>query len=265
MSWGARAFLGVVALIVAAPVVVLAGISVNREKALYFPPRGFSLDWFGQLFTEPSWRDALMTSLTVAAGAAVVAVALALPLAYACWRWSLKGGGLLYLLGLAPFILPPVVSAVGFLSFWARLGVWGELWTAVLSHGVFLVTLPLVTVTLGLRSIDPEVVEAAETMGANEATLARTIVLPLVVPYMISGAAFAFVLSLNEYIIAFMTIGFTHETLPVKIFNSLRYGYTPTMGAAAVVFIGLAVVVFGLIGRFGDLPKLMGAVARRTD
>ncbi len=81
----------------------------------------------------------------------------------------------------------------------------------------------------------------------------------MVRPYMISGYAFAFVLSLNEYIVAYMVAGFTVETLPIKIFNSLRYGYTPVMASVAVVFVLIAILVFGLIARFGNLPKLLGA------
>jgi putative spermidine/putrescine transport system permease protein len=80
----------------------------------------------------------------------------------------------------------------------------------------------------------------------------------LIRPYIISGYAFAFVLSLNEYIIAYMVAGFTVETLPIKIFNALRYGYSPVMAAVAVMFVVTAVVVFGLIGRFGNLPRLLG-------
>ena len=56
-----------------------------------------------------------------------------------------------------------------------------------------------------------------------------------------------------------MVSGFTVETLPIKIFNSLRYGYTPVMAVVSVVFVVTAVVVFGLIGRFGNLPRLLGA------
>jgi putative spermidine/putrescine transport system permease protein len=82
---------------------------------------------------------------------------------------------------------------------------------------------------------------------------------PLILPYLVSGYAFAFVLSLNEYIVAYMTVGFTMETLPIKIFNALRYGYTPTMASVTVLFVAMAAVVFGLVARFGDLPKLLGA------
>lgn len=72
-------------------------------------------------------------------------------------------------------------------------------------------------------------------MGADERTILRTVVLPLILPYVISGFAFAFVLSLNEYIVANMVVGFTVATLPIRIFNALRYGYTPTMAAVAVL------------------------------
>jgi putative spermidine/putrescine transport system permease protein len=133
----------------------------------------------------------------------------------------------------------------------------------IVSHAIFFLTLPLVTISLGLESIDRQVLEAATTMGADEGTAFRTIVLPLLRPYLVSGYAFAFVLSLNEYIIAYMVAGFTVETLPIKIFNSLRYGYTPVMAAVAVAFVLLAALVFALIARFGDLPKLLGAYAGR--
>jgi putative spermidine/putrescine transport system permease protein len=130
----------------------------------------------------------------------------------------------------------------------------------MISHAIFFVTLPLVTISLGFESIDHEIIEAAETMGADPRTIFKTVIFPMIRPYMISGFAFAFVLSLNEYIVAYMVSGFTVETLPIKIFNSLRYGYTPVMASVAVVFVLLAAIIFGLIGRFGDLPKLLGAM-----
>ena len=118
---------------------------------------------------------------------------------------------------------------------------------------------PLVTITLGFATINQEYVEASITMGADEKTLLRTIIFPLVRPYLISGFAFAFVLSLNEYIVAYMVVGFTVETIPIKIFNALRYGYTPTMAAVSAFFVFVAFIVFGLVARFGDLPRLLGA------
>ena len=76
---------------------------------------------------------------------------------------------------------------------------------------------------------------------------------------MITGYAAAFVLSLNEYIISFLVAGFTVETLPVKIVNGLRYGFTPTIAAVAVVFIVIAATTFTLFAIFGNLMKFLGA------
>ncbi|WP_105429716.1 MULTISPECIES: ABC transporter permease [Neorhizobium] len=256
-----RLFFFVVGLFLALPLIVVAGVSINARQTLAFPPQGFSLSWYGQIFTNPEWRNALVASLTLAASSALLALLIALPLAWFLWRRIAPWANIFQLLGVAPFTLPPVITALGLLTFWATTGFYGQAWTAVISHGIFFVTLPLVTLSLGFSAIDRSLVEAAATMGADDRKIFRTVVLPLILPYLVSGYAFAFVLSLNEYIVAYMTVGFTMETLPIKIFNALRYGYTPTMAAVTVLFLVIAAVVFGLVARFGDLPKLLGAMS----
>ena len=260
-----RLFFGVVATILAAPLVVVAGVSINEKQSLTFPPRGFSLVWFAQIFADPEWFHALLASVILALTSAAVAVTIALPLSWFLWRRVAPWARVFQLLGVAPFTLPPVITALGFLTFWVTTGAYGQPWTAVIAHAIFFVTLPLVTLSLGFSSIDRSLVEAAATAGADDRTVFRTIILPLIVPYMVSGYAFACVLSLNEYIVAYMTIGFVTETLPIKIFNALRYGYTPTMAAVSVLFVALSAAVFGFVARFGDLPRLMGAMPHHED
>jgi putative spermidine/putrescine transport system permease protein len=256
-----RLYFTVIALFLAAPLIVVLGVSVNEKQDLAFPPVGFSLAWYGQIFTDPEWRRALVASVVLALSAAAIAVAIALPLAWFLWRRIAPWANIFQLLGVAPFILPPVITALGFLTFWATIGLYGATWTAAISHAIFFVTLPLVTLSLGFASIDRSLVEAASTMGADDRTVLRTVVLPMILPYLISGYAFAFVLSLNEYIVAYMTIGFVMETLPIKIFNALRYGYTPTMASVSVFFVAIAALVFGLIAWFGDIRRLLGAMS----
>ncbi len=242
-----------------APLIVVAGVSVNEKKELLFPPRGFSLGWYGELLGQADWLNAVKNSLIIAVFSAMLAVSIAFPLAYFLWRYRVWYARVLFGLGVAPFMLPPVITALGFLLFWVNAGLYGNLIATMISHAIFFVTLPLVTISLGLESIDRQIIEASTIMGADSRKIFRTVILPMVRPYLVSGYAFAFVLSLNEYIVAYMVAGFTVETLPIKIFNSLRYGYTPVMAAVAVVFVLVAILVFGLIARFGDLPKLLGA------
>lgn len=260
-KWLPRFYFALVGAFLAAPLIVVLGVSVNDKQSLTFPPQGFSLAWYAQIFTDAGWRGALVNSLLLATTAAALAVAIAFPLAWFLWRRIAPWANVFQALGLAPFILPPVITALGMLTFWATIGFYGQPWTAVISHAIFFVTLPLVTLSLGFSAIDRSLVEAASTMGADDRTVLRTVILPLILPYIVSGYAFAFVLSLNEYIVAHMTVGFTMETLPIKIFNALRYGYTPTMASVTIFFVVLAAVVFSLIARFGDLPRLLGALS----
>jgi putative spermidine/putrescine transport system permease protein len=260
-----RVYLFVVGLFLVAPLIVVAGVSVNEKQDLAFPPKGFSLGWYGEIFFNPEWRSALIASILLALSSAAIAVAIAMPLAWFLWRRHAPWANIFQLLGVAPFILPPVITALGFLTFWATLGFYGQAWTAAISHAIFFVTLPLVTLSLGFASIDRSLVEAASTMGADDRTVFRTVILPLILPYLVSGYAFAFVLSLNEYIVAYMTVGFTMETLPIKIFNALRYGYTPTMASVTIFFVAIAALVFGLIARFGDIRRLLGAMSSDTN
>nr|WP_298094195.1 ABC transporter permease [uncultured Shinella sp.] len=258
-----KAYFGLIGLFLSLPIIVVAGVSVNEKQDLAFPPKGFSLGWYGEIFANVEWRNALFASVTLAALSAAVALLIALPLAWFLWRRHAPWANIFQLLGIAPFTLPPVITALGLLTFWAATGFYGQPATAVISHAIFFVTLPLVTLSLGFSSIDRSLVEAAATMGADDRTIFRTVVLPLILPYLISGYAFAFVLSLNEYIVAYMTIGFTMETLPIKIFNALRYGYTPTMASVTILFVAIAATIFGLVARFGDLPKLLGAMSSK--
>jgi len=269
-----NSFMGLLLAILLAPLVVVAGVSLNEKKQLLFPPQGFSLGWYTELLTQADWLRSISNSLIIAVTSAALAVSIAFPLAYFLWRYRVFYARILFGLGVAPFMLPPVITALGFLLFWVNAEVWvadigihvklyGQIYATIISHAIFFVTLPLVTISLGLESIDRQIIEASTTMGADDRTIFLTIVLPMVRPYLISGYAFAFVLSLNEYIVAYMVAGFTVETLPIKIFNSLRYGYTPVMASVAVVFVVVSMLVFGLIARFGDLPKLLGAWSQK--
>ena len=140
-----RFFFFLIGLFLALPLIVVAGVSINEKQTLAFPPQGFSLSWYGEIFTNVEWRNALIASVTLAALSAALALLVALPLAWFLWRRVAPWANIFRLLGIAPFTLPPVITALGLLTFWATTGFYGQAWTAVISHAIFFVTLPLVT------------------------------------------------------------------------------------------------------------------------
>lgn len=241
-----------------APLLVVLMASFNRDRYLDFPVEEYSTQWYTSLFTDSQWRNAVDNSLTIGVASATLAVLIALPLAYAVHTYRPRLSPALMGLGVLPFMLPPVITAVGALLFWNRVGYVGRLENVVVAHGVFFSTVPLITITLGLQAIDSAVGEAATTLGAAPRTRFRTVTLPLLLPSIVTGFVAAFVLSLNEYIIAFMVAGFSVETLPIKIFNSLRYGFTPTIAAVSVVFTLLSLVALTVLARIGGLERLLG-------
>jgi putative spermidine/putrescine transport system permease protein len=250
---------GITLVFLLSPLVVISIVSVNENRYMDFPPAGLSAAWYSALWSDIGWRSAIQRSLFIAATSAALAVVVATPFAYVLRTYRIRLSPLLYSLGILPFMLPPVISALGAQVFWNSTHHVGRIENVIIAHSVFFSTLPLITISLALETMDPALGEAARTMGANSRTTFRTITLPLLVPSMVTGYAAAFVLSLNEYIIAFLVAGFSVETLPIKIFNSLRYGFTPTIASVAVVFILISGTVFSLFAIFGRLLQFLGA------
>jgi putative spermidine/putrescine transport system permease protein len=253
-----RVFLGLLALFLAAPLIVVTGVSFNGTARMDFPPQHVSVVWYGNFFADAGWMSAFTLSLVIAALSSLVAASIALPLAYAAWRYRSRTAMTLQGMARISFLLPSVVVSIVFLVFWSAIGHAGHLEDTVLSHAVVFVTLPLTTIGLGFQSIEPALIDAARTLGARDSEVLRTVIRPIVLPYVICGLLFVFILSLNEYIIAYMVAGFEVETLPIKVFNNLRMGFTPTMCVGAVLFMLLGVLGFGMIAWIGDLPKLLG-------
>lgn len=252
------AVVALVMLFLMGPLVVVGVASFNAKRFLDFPVEDYSTEWYRQLLVDSQWRDAVNNSLTIGLASAALAVLIALPLAYGVHTYRPRAAPLIMGLGVLPFMLPPVISAVGALVFWNRVGHVGRIENVVIAHGVFFSTIPLVTISLGLEGLDPAMGEAATTLGASSWARLRTVTLPLLLPSIVTGYVAAFVLSLNEYIIAFMVAGFTVETLPIKIFNALRYGFTPTIAAVSVVFTLLSLVALTILARLGGLERLLG-------
>jgi len=254
-----RSYLAGVALFLLMPLVIVSGVSFNHAARMSFPPQQASLIWYRHFFADPGWMSAFTLSTIVASLASLTAASIALPIAYAVWRFRSRTAIALQAAARVSFLLPSVVVSIVFLVFWSAIGHAGHIEDTIVSHAVVFVTLPLTTIGLGFQAIDPALIDAARTMGARESDVLRTVIRPIISPYIICGLIFVFILSLNEYIIAYMVAGFEVETLPIKVFNNLRMGFTPTMCVGAVLFMLLGMLGFGVIALIGNLPKLLGA------
>jgi ABC-type spermidine/putrescine transport system permease subunit II len=234
---------GAVAVFLVVPLLIVIAVSFTSDIFMVFPPKGVSLQWYREFLSSSEWQTAIKNSLIVATGTAVFSTSIALVLSFVLHRYEIRFANIIKTLGLLPFLLPPVIIGIAFMAFFYAVGYAGKIINVIIAHGIFYTTLPMMLISLGFESVGDEIEEAAMNLGATELKVLSTVTLPLIRNDIFAGVLFAFILSLNEYFIAFLVAGFTVTTLPIKIFSSLRYSYSPAIAAVSVFFILVTTVV----------------------
>jgi ABC-type spermidine/putrescine transport system permease subunit II len=246
------AYFGSIVIFLSIPLLIVVAVSFTSDIFMVFPPKGLSLQWYKEFLLASDWREAIRDSLVIASGTAILSTTIALVLAFVLNRCEIRFANAIRTLGLLPFLLPPVIIGIAFMAFFYSIGYSGKILNVIIAHGIFYTTLPLMLISLGFESVNKELEEAAMNLGATELRVFGTITLPLIRNDIFAGVLFSFILSLNEYFIAFLVAGFTVTTLPIKIFSSLRYSYSPTIAAVSVFFILITTVVVIVIDRLTE-------------
>ncbi len=236
--------LGVLFLLI--PTLIVVPISVGPDKYLHFPPRGFSLEWYGTLIGDPGWMRAALFSLQIAVLVTLLSTALGTAAALALTRGRLYGARALSVAVLAPIVAPNIVVAVAMYLFFSRLGMSGSLVAFVLAHTVLATPYVIITVSAALAAADPDLELAAMSLGASRSRAFVHATLPLILPGVIAGAVFAFVVSFDEAVVSFFLSSVRDKTLPRKIFEELDYDVSPVVAAVSTVLTFLSVGLLGL-------------------
>ncbi len=245
------------------PIAILAVYSFNasRANAVW---RGFTLDWYRDLFAAGSgtaglattliW-DALGNSLIVGAISTILATVLGTAIGLAMERFRFRGRTALEALLFLPIVIPDITMGISLLVFFslafqlleqvtgARLVL--GLPTVIVGHVSFNISYVAVVVRARIAELDPSLEEAALDLGANEWRTFWRIVLPLIAPGVLSGALLAFTLSLDDFVITFFTAGVGATTLPVFVYGMIKTSITPAINAISTLMLlaSLAIVL----------------------
>ncbi len=227
------------------PILVLMALSFNRA-GLPTIWTGFSLEWYGKLFTADPILSAARNTLIVALTSTVLATIIGTLLAVGVE--TRRNSSVLDAVLFAPMIIPDIVLAIALLSFFTLLNMTLGLHSIILSHVVFNIAFVVAVVRTRMRNFDHSILEASADLGASEFTTFRRILLPAIAPGVIAGALLSFTLSVDEFIIAFFTAGAgqSSTTLPMQIYAMIRFGVTPEINAMAtiVMFVSFTLVFF---------------------
>jgi spermidine/putrescine transport system permease protein len=251
------ALYGAMCLYLFVPILVVVVYSFNSSKSLQVFS-GFSTRWYRAFWDDPDIKNSLVASFEVAAVTMVVATILGTLLAFGLVRARGRLGGSANILMLLPLITPEIVTAVGLLLLFGRVGTTLSLKTIILGHITFSISYVTVIVRARLSLLNREVEEAAMDLGATELGALRLVTLPALYPAIAASALLVFVLSFDDFVTSVFISGAGTSPLPVRIYSLLRVGVSPEINA-----VGTTMIAVTLLLALATLPLLLWR--RRTE
>ncbi|MBW4542175.1 MAG: ABC transporter permease [Myxacorys chilensis ATA2-1-KO14] len=215
------------------PIAVLSFYSFNQapNSAVW---TGFTFSWYSQFLQDSRILSALMDSLAVSISAVALSAIIGTLMAIGLARYQFLGKGLYQGMAYLPLIIPDIAIAVATLVFLAAIAVPLSLWTVIAAHVVFCLSYVALSVSTRLVDLNPHLEEAALDLGATPLQALVMVLLPQLMPAIISGCLLAFVLSMDDFLIAKFTAGGGVTTLPMEIFSRIRVSVKPDMNALSV-------------------------------
>ena len=239
------------------PLALVIGYSFNASK-LATVWTGFSTQWYGELLADGQIMAAARNSLVVALLSATLAVVLGTASGLAFARFGkFRGRTLLAGMIAAPLVLPDVIAGISLLLLFVALEQavsWMPgrgILTMVIAHAGFTMAYVAVIVQARLAGMARDIEEAAADLGARPAAVFLHITLPMLKPALIAGWLLAFVLSLDDLVIASFVSGPQSTTLPMVVFSSIRLGVSPKINALATLIIVGTLAILGLAAWIG--------------
>ncbi len=226
------------------PVVLLPLFAFNASAIVAFPLQGFSIEWFAELTRVSALHDATRNSVSIALVTAICSTLFGTFVARANARFHYMGKRGLTALVMLPLVLPEIVVGVSLLVVMVHGLGWAlASWSIIVAHILICTPFAAVIMRTSFTNLDPALEEAAIDLGASNFAVFRLVILPLVLPGIISSLLITFTISLDEFIIAFFLSG-AEPTLPVYIWGLLRFPQKlPVVMALGTLLISLSVLL----------------------
>ncbi|MBY5833880.1 ABC transporter permease [Rhizobium ruizarguesonis] len=243
----------------AIPLVITCVMAFDARTYLGpMPPPALSLHWFERLVSQADILASLRTSLILAVLTTVLSVTIGTAAAVGLARGNFPGKAALTSAFLSPLIVPPVVIGFGLLLFLSEAGITNGMARLLLGHVI--VTLPycIRTSLASLLGSDQRLTEAAMVLGATERQAFWTITLPLMRTGVVTGAIFAFAISMDDVSISLFLSDPSATTLPVTLVSNMRAAFDLTIAAAAVVLIAVTALLIVVLDRVVGFDTVVG-------
>jgi putative spermidine/putrescine transport system permease protein len=282
-----------------APILVILPLSFNvepyftfTEKMLTFDPEGYSLRWYDSLLTtgmaapdgvrdqawwqdawaNAAWIRAAKNSVIIGFWATILATVLGTLAALGLSRPEMPYRRLIMAILISPMIVPLIIIATGLFFFYSSpcglVGVdCGRLTSTypgvILAHATLGIPFVIITVTATLSGFDQSLIRASASLGASPSRTFFKVILPLILPGIVSGALFAFVTSFDEVVAVLFIAGPDQQTIPRQMWNGIREQISPAILAVATLLVIISIALLTtveLLRRRSD--RLRGVAGR---
>ena len=239
-----KGFVWTVLFVISVPAFLMIPLSFG-SNGLSWPPQGFTLHWYTDVFHSPIWMQAVTRSLLVGLGTGALAMLVGTPVAFLLVRHEMRGKGLILAFVLSPIVVPRMIIAVGMFFLFARIGLVGSAVGLAFAHTVVAVPYVVMTMMAVLRNYDTRLDLAAQSLGARPMATLRHVTFPILGAGMLSSFLFAFATSFDELTIALFASGGLSATLPKQFWDEVTLQVSPTIAAVSTcLFLFVGTLIF---------------------
>ena len=236
------AFVGLVFAFIYLPIVSLIAFSINSNRFPSLPWTGFSLEWYRDIFSDPTITEAFFLSIVVAAGTAVTATLLGFLGAYADYRWRFRGKQLYLAIIILPPTIPFIVLGLAMLIFLKQIGLAATVTGIYISHTILCIPFALAVIRMRLSDMPSDLEPAAWNLGCGQVEAVLRIVVPFCFPAIAAALLITTAVSFDEFIIAWFVSG-VEVTLPVRILTLLGGQVSAAINALGSIVFAISLVL----------------------
>lgn len=246
-----KAYVGLVFLFLYAPILILMLYSFNdsRSRGKW---GGFTLKWYGELFRDADSMEALKNTVLIALLSAVIATVVGTVTAFGMHYMKKRPKSILSSVSYLPVMNPDIVTGVSLLMLFLTLNIQKGFWTLLIAHITFNIPYVILSVMPKLKQMNEHLFEAAQDLGAGGIYTFFHIILPEIMPGIISGFLLSITLSIDDFVISLFTKGPGVNTLSVHVYNMAKRGVVPSINALSTIMFVVVMLLLLIINRRSD-------------
>lgn len=249
-------FVALVYIFLLAPLVIIALTSIGTESYIAFPPKGFSIKWYANVFQSDMFMNTMFVSFLVSCGSTVLALLIGIPAAYGLSRFEFKGKDVLKSFFFSPLIIPGVVVGFALFQFLVIKLEFSVYMSLFIGHTLVIVPYIIRVVGSSLEVFDYSIEEAAMSLGYTKINTFFKVVMPNITSGIIAAVMLAFINSFNNVPVSIFLTGPGVSTLPISMMSYVEYNYDPTVSALSVILMVITIGIMFIVEKTLGLDSL---------